>query len=571
MAQGISVAASLALAVKLKRMFEGEDRYLSFPIGLGFPENYFDFMKAPEESSLSAVEQANHKGDFARQMNLIPDDRPLFSPDGSALLWDRLEDILRECEFAETALSEAEEARLAEAIDYLTDDVIGDDGVAVTVMSPQLRTYYEYRTIYEQAESAYRDEKLSVEFASGPEGERLRRAWMEYREAELLGACEKAKQDWIEIGHRAEVEHQRAVQSALEVRKYLELYRQAYLNEMRISEVSDVAGQGIPYLNTFFSPVDAFEHDKTWASITLTRAEMAGLIREAPSDLRGMFGDVNEPDPNLEAIKLEYTKVVVIRPWYRGEFFNSRHWRLPDGRLLCDGGSPRSGPLPAVITSMVVARNVHMVRRKDTPPSQTAPGTPDMPLQIFIRDHRTGGIGRTAMGRVRDHRSTGPSGPAVRVRDRRPEPVAVRVRDYRRRVVQAVGQEATVSPAAAVAARPSAALLSAILQPRIAAKPAMLQARSSFVHPAAFAKMAATPSVPPTPARRSYDQVKLHGLTIRAPISTTFPATRLDERLKSDTAATESETIKLDGFSVLALACRRLPRCPNPDETLRWA
>jgi hypothetical protein len=570
MTKAIPASASLALAVKLKRMFEEEDRFLTFPVGLGFPEGYFDFVRPPGESELSALELSNNRADFARQMNLIPEDRPLFSPDGSTFLWSRVRELLRACEFAESALSPSEEQRLAEAIDYLTDDQIDDDGLAIAVMSPQVRRYYEYKTLYDAADSAYLDEKLSVEFATGPDGDRLRAVWEQKREAELLGARDRAMHDWINLGFKNQVEQHQAVQAALEVRKYLETYRQAYLNEMAISEIGDVAAQGLPYLNTFFSPVDVFDPDQPWASITLTRSEMTGLIGEAPEDLRGIFGGVTQSDPALEAISLEYTKMVVIRPWYRPEFFASRYWRMRDDRVISDGKVPTQGSLPGFITNVVVARNVELVWRAETRP-QAPPAATPMPLQIFlqpeaarmqqavVRDHRT-----ASTVRVRDHRSSaatavldrpggGASRPTVSVTAARARPAMAAS------FVRAPAVTAPVQVRAAAAATPAP----------------VVQSRSSFVFPATLAKAKPAPS--PTiaaavaaPQLRSYDQLKLEGLTIRSRASTVVPAVRADLRMQEDNASAVRETVALEGFSVLALTCKRVPRCPDPDQSLTW-
>lgn len=563
MTQGIPAAASLALAVKLGKMFEEEDRFLTFPIGLGFPSTYFEFAKPPGATALSAVEQAALRADFARQMNLIPADSPRFAPDSGVMLWDRVREALREAVFAESALSEAEERKLAAAIDYLTDEEVGPDGVAVTVMSPQLRRYYEQRTLYEAAQGAYLDEKLSVEFASGEDGERLKRAWTEYREAQLAGVRDRAMQDWVNLGHKNAVEQHQATQAALEVRKYLEVYRQAYLSEMAISEIGDASAQGLSYLNTFFSPVDAFEPGAPWASITLTRSEMDGLIAEASPALRGMFGDPAAADPSLDAISLDYNRIVIIRPWYRGEFFASRHWRMRGDAMVCDGASPRRGPVPAVPTNVIVARNVRMVRRKEapsqSPPTQSPPILGEIPLQVFIANKFTA------------IREAAPPPPPPRAPVRAAAATAVLTRPSAAVLMRAAPlavapAEPAVRP---VQAARVASLRAARIQPETdepaAARP-VIAARSSFIRATAAGEEVVR--IDP----RSYGRLKLEGMTIHAPIAAEpAPPPLEDARFQPQGGGTVAETIELDGYSVLALTCKRLPRSPDPDETLRWA
>jgi len=99
---------SLALATKLRMMFEQEDRYLTFPLGTGFSYRYLDFMKDPAVSKLTLQEQSNNKGDFARLLNLIPADSSAYSPDAGQFLWDAVENAIKESSFAQSGLSEAE-------------------------------------------------------------------------------------------------------------------------------------------------------------------------------------------------------------------------------------------------------------------------------------------------------------------------------------------------------------------------------------------------------------------------------------------------------------------------------
>jgi hypothetical protein len=70
-----------------------EDKFLTFPLGLGFPYRYLNFMKDPSVSGLTLQEHLDNKGDFARLLNIIPNDSVTFSADASRLLWDELIDV----------------------------------------------------------------------------------------------------------------------------------------------------------------------------------------------------------------------------------------------------------------------------------------------------------------------------------------------------------------------------------------------------------------------------------------------------------------------------------------------
>ena len=147
MATSLESRISLAFAVKLKMMFEKKDKFLTFPLGVGFTYKYLQFMQDPSSSGLSLQEQLNNKGDFAKLMNIIPEDSPIFSPDASALLWQRIKELLNRSIFANSALTEAEDKQLSEAIDFLTDEGVTEDGLRIPTYSPALKRYYEYKTI----------------------------------------------------------------------------------------------------------------------------------------------------------------------------------------------------------------------------------------------------------------------------------------------------------------------------------------------------------------------------------------------------------------------------------------
>ncbi|MCA9468630.1 MAG: hypothetical protein KC643_24755 [Nitrospira sp.] len=382
MTTAIDSKLSLALAVKLKMIYgTTDDKFLSYPGGVGFSYKYLNFMKDPSVSGLTLQEHLNHKGDFSRLMNLIPVDSPKFSPDATRFLWDELLVALKNSQFAESALTEEEEKKLAEASSFLTDEEVGEDGMRVPIYSAVLKKYYEYKGVYEQAEEAYLDEKISVESTAGPEGEMLKNEWTSHRERQYREAMQKAEHDWITLGFKREVEQKQAVIKHLELKKYLDLYREEYLNELQISEITDLNGHGVGLYPTFFSPSDAFDPRLPWTKINLTKGEIDTLAQGAPDDLKAVFNPQQGAE-DIESVVLECKKVVVMRPWLKPEFFDSRYWKLPDSTVISDGHVPRTGKIPAFITSMIVARNIKITRRKAAESmTRVVPIIANVPLQ----------------------------------------------------------------------------------------------------------------------------------------------------------------------------------------------
>lgn len=364
MSTSIESKLSLALAVKLTRIFETDDKFLTFPLGVGFSAKFLNFMKDPASSGLTLQEHLNFKGEFSLLLNIIPQDSPRFSNDASNLLWDELKSVLINSQFAQSALNEKEQKRLAEAEDFLTDDEKQESGVIVPIYSPALKAYYHYKRIFESTEEAYLDEKITIESATGTESESLRQEWDAHREKQLLTAKARAEQDWLTLGFKKKVENFQATKNELETRRYLNHYRQDYLNELAISEIADFNNAGTGIYPSFFSPSDVFDPQTQWPKINLTKEEIITLANDAAPPLKSLFND-GQGDEDIFAVTCEYNNVVIIRPWFKPEFFQSRYWKLPEHTsLVSDGKIPCQGKIPAFITSMIVIRNLVLTKKK---------------------------------------------------------------------------------------------------------------------------------------------------------------------------------------------------------------
>ena len=76
--------------------------------------------------------------------------------------------------------------------------------------------------------------------------------------------------------------------------------------------------------------------------------------------------------------------MVVMRPWYRPEFFASKYWKLPDDMVVSDGNVPCRGRIPSYITSMIVVRDVKVVQKKtDTPKPVVLPLLSKIPIETL--------------------------------------------------------------------------------------------------------------------------------------------------------------------------------------------
>lgn len=243
-------------------------------------------MKDISSSGLSAQEQEAYKADFARRMNLIPEDKARWIPEATSFLWDETKKTLDNSTFASTVLTEQENSLLNEAIDFLTDET-HVNGFKIAVPSIQVTKYKYYAEIYNKAFEIYINEKLTVQYSTGTEGEKLREQWLSYRKRQLEEAIKSAEQDWLNLGYRLKVQDYQSVIFNLEPKRYPNLYREAYLTELMFSKV----GGQVPYYATFFSPRDAFENDLPWSKLDLTGGEIDSLVELAPDDLKNLFNE----------------------------------------------------------------------------------------------------------------------------------------------------------------------------------------------------------------------------------------------------------------------------------------
>lgn len=377
MATSIAAKISLALAVKLKALFEQpdkKDKFLSFPKGVAFTYDFLKFMLPPGESGLSAVAQQNAKCEFARMMNVSFEDSPNFLPDASFYLWESYEAILRNSAFPQSTLTEQEEKQLLEATHFLSVTQSGPNG-PITVPSPQYNSYIQYKTLFDKANNAYLDEKLSVENATGPEGDERKKQWREYREKQLLDFVNQANSEWTNFGNKTTVENYTAAKASLEQKKYVNLVSSEYLSDLNLSDIADLSANGLSTKITFYSPSDITDKSIPWTSIHLSKDEINALSGQASPELKSLF-DGGEGSDDIEAVSLEYNTVFVARPWFHPEYFASRYWKLADNfpdSVVSDGSIPCRGKLPVYVSSMIVGRNITITRKATVHALSTAP------------------------------------------------------------------------------------------------------------------------------------------------------------------------------------------------------
>ncbi len=482
---------------------------------------------------MTPQEEINFRGDFARYMNFVIEDTPVWVPDSGHMLWDELMTILNNSIFAESSLSEEENKLLDEAIDFLINIEVSD-GMEIPVDALAVRRYYEYRQAFESARQTYLNEESTINCASGPEGDNLRQQWEAYRKKELFDITEKAKQKWMSLGQKEIVENYQSIKSNLETKKYVAKYKQAYLKEIELSQILDLNSMGIGFYTTFYSPIDAFDTDFSWNTITLNSEEINELVKNAPVELKEIFWSNNEKSDIIE-VWLEYKEVAVLRPWFKPEFFTSKCWKLANNSLVSDGETPRKGIIPAYITNMIVARRVK-VKRKKTPTSKILPI-----MQVVFA-------------------ITGRNKPLAVFKkiESKQDNENPQIKEIKPRMMTIMSELKPLKP-------------SRIFERKIFS--VFQQIKQTFR--INFYCCSSRTDYPTNTRKKLTDALTYQRIKLLNAVKTIEPAKptltsfeKPDNIPKNDQSI---DTYDLDGIRVLAFVCKRVPKSPNPDASLTWS
>ena len=350
----------VALAAKLLKLFPPTDtQFLSIPMaGAAFSLDDLDFLD--DDGGLTAEElraRMARKSQFARILNLIPKDSIIYDFH-DRLLWNEYQFVLKNAILADSVLTDAEKQAYREAHDFLTDEE-EENGQTIRVYSTELKEYYKYKEVYEELQRTYSNEKITAEVSQDPD-EKVE--WQSNREPELRQLKEQAMNDWINLGNKDKIEKYQATVTQLGGKEPRPLVI-SYSNDLRAcKEVDLITNDLVGTYSTFYSPSDIFDPQSPWPVINITKAEIAKLIEDAPPELQQW---ATQDIGDIESLTVEYAKVVVMRPWFKPAFFESRYWKLPANSLpISDGMIPRTGKIPAFVTNMIVARKITVERLK---------------------------------------------------------------------------------------------------------------------------------------------------------------------------------------------------------------
>lgn len=372
------------------------DTFITFNSpGTPMSTSAFDFAFKP----LGAARDQNEVNTLTRQMrefaNLVD-----FIPDPTAFndkltphqtsqirLSEMYRQILKASKIVDYKMSDAENAILEKAKDYLQDDKLVDDdpfdevpGVKTPVDSPEVKMYQQKERAHNDAKDLYVRRWLDAQTLDGEEGKRAAIMWTRMGDIyfkEYINALD----DWKTNGYKNTVELARAKVNQL-TEKSMVLWKKR-LDEMIVKhEQSD--SQNINFLTTTLMPSNfmrqewmeyTFSKDvynrKHTASETKWRAGAAfsmGIFSIGGGASGKKTREEITVDLDKFKLKMRLCKATIVRPWFFPEFFQNRGWDIPQGAAWTWNKRPSNGNFEnpdgvfiAYPTEVIFARDIEII------------------------------------------------------------------------------------------------------------------------------------------------------------------------------------------------------------------
>ncbi len=244
---------------------------------------------------------------------LIPDSR-MWKPDPTKYLWSEINSILNNVVCATSNLTPDEETKLKNAEDFLTDVSVEGNGDQIRVPSQAAKLYNMYKDEWDRQNMIYSNE-LHIFQNSDSSDEQVKENWIN-REKELQENINQALKNWFTLGYKKEFENEIQTYVLLVQKKFPLQYIDDYISQMQSYVPEDnLSGD---YYPTVYNPIDSFQSDNGWMTLTVLRDEIASLINDVP-ELKDFFseGDVEK----INVISAELKIINILRPWMKPELF----------------------------------------------------------------------------------------------------------------------------------------------------------------------------------------------------------------------------------------------------------
>lgn len=522
---------AIALITKLKLIFETDangnkqpDKFLAFQNG-SFPvskENFY-FIE-PDKYKLGPIDTALKMVDFSKCFNFITSVDDFISP-----VSDELEDVyhqtLKTAIAANSTRTQDEEQRYNAAKDFLYQPMQTPDGQTVTCLA----NYDSYDSQYKEALTEYKSREVTALNAQGEDAAEIKATWQNDKD-NLKNAIARTLLNWETLGQRSQVEKYLGdflslasgspSKTIADLKMEYELFTQAH-------SVDHLANE-LHYTPTYFTPINFFEENISWQSMSLDRSEVNTLVQQAPQRLKDLF-NIDTRQVDINKVSFEYIVVTIVREWlHYKDFLLQRFWKLPtDAASLSDGAG--NGKLPAFPEKMIFVRNMKIETPKGLP---TTASKFHLTTQLFKNLKPQVNINLQKNIKVIDHRRVkADTIKRLMVKDTTFFTPKVLMHTSAKPSVVKMPMAATFLKPALIEKKPAA-------QPKMVMKPLFLKAQYLPIKP-----IMAKPL--------------LYGIKQAPGVSHT-----------ADPGITVTEKKEME---LLAFICSKVPPCPSPDLNLNWS
>ena len=561
---------------------EGNTEFLSSPVPpTSFTKNELKFMEEPSVSGLSLQQIDLYSAFFSKIMNSPFEDSGIWRPDSSELLWTKIISILKNVICAKSTLTPNEQIALKDAEDILYEMAVEPDGSQTRVSSQKYKLYNMYQKEYADRGLTYKNELsiIQAKLSVGSLDDQAKQNWIE-REKQLKEEINQALEDWITLGYKGEVEDKLELYLRLTQKKSPNATINEYLSQLTTFVPTEITSGGSEYCPTMFYPMDAFETEAGWMSITMLTEEIQQLklkISDLFSDLPDLLQIIKSEETDLIRVLTAELKVVYLeRPWLREEFFDGTYWKTSDNTFVSDGNIPARGTIPAYVTGMIVMRKLIVKKEKKVDPVAVAAAeaaAADAALKRkaaidaarFVTDFQSLPGNNDGIG------WHGPNFWKLKLL-REQAIVAENAATAAEAAAAAAENAATAAEAAAAAAAAAAGTHGPPGTPKVftvdLAPASALASSLHAVNPNAFGP--ADTAV----ATRIKRNLKLASMMKVNTPKESLPSTAGISSTAASFVGVDSgydvEEYNYDGYIVLTFICRRNKKCPNPNESLTW-
>lgn len=338
---------------------------------------------------MSKPEQIHAQALFSQLCNSIPKTEGFWAT-SSAKIWEVYDEVLRNKVLPDTKLSAEEQKALEKANALLLREIPDedDDGNPITrfVPSPKVKAYSSYSQKYSSLLQKYNS--LLIE-ASDPDATPQAIKNFHLNGPIVKNEVTQAWEAWQGEGYKGQIENARGLIATITNRGYDVLFSRR-MQEFESSKRSD--HQQISFYPTFFYPTDLFDGDITWTEITYAEQEAHkyseknstswgggasasyGLWSFSTDASHSKGAEQSKSNTRNLQVKFEVVQIPLVRPWFDGSILRSRAWKWKGNRteFISTGGDKPTGLMPAVPTSIILAKNLEIKMDMSTEENKSA-------------------------------------------------------------------------------------------------------------------------------------------------------------------------------------------------------